>query len=188
MRNDPEECVCPLCGGPAKAEPTGMRSRLIRCDKCTIFEIVDGLEGELSENLDAETRDYLSDAARRATHGAEKNAIDFRLKLEGGSKECSVEASQERERQRLVQPVVDYLEGERVKVIGKYSHSFEYLEVELPNGEKTTLKVETDVLDRPTEWIVPYCRDHDIARELARSPRAGVEINRSAGIPRRLQG
>ena len=56
---------------------------MIECGKCTTYEISEGLEKILADDPEARGRArYLSDAARRATHGANPGTIlEFCLKL-----------------------------------------------------------------------------------------------------------
>jgi hypothetical protein len=57
----------------------------------------------------------------------------------------------------------------------------------LPNAEHTTtLKVERSLfMDRTPEELESYCRDFNVAGELAKTPLGGsLEINTSAAIGR----
>ena len=54
MRTRREECQCRLCDGRAQAVPLiGLAARRIECEKCTSYEISEGLEGILADNPEA---------------------------------------------------------------------------------------------------------------------------------------
>src|ERR1039458_9465127 len=78
------QCKCPLCDGSAQtATLIGLATSRIECEKCTTYEISEGLEKILADNPEAKRRArYLSDAARRATHGADpRDILELCLKL-----------------------------------------------------------------------------------------------------------
>jgi hypothetical protein len=191
MNPNKKECKCPLCGRLAQALELKPGQRIECKEKCTTYEISEGLKQLLASGTpeDKGFAPYLSDAAQRATHGAGPNILSFCLQL--NEKNYPEIAADEKGFQDLVQPVVKYLKSKGIVVKGEGEHSFVYLELLLPNADHTTtLKVERSLfMDRTPKELESYCRDFNIAGELAKTPRGGsLEIDKSAAIRQTPKG